>query len=297
MADNYRYNNDFRDNNRYRNRDDRDLMDRAGDEMRSWFGDDDAERRRMDQRYNRDYDDYGRDRDVERSGRSYDRDYDRGDQGYGRDRDRSRSGDRGEYRNELTFERGYGAYDASRDRGYRDYDDYDRDIERGRRQYGRGNRDRDYDDYGGGRDRSRYDNQGYDDQGYRNQDYGSQRYGSQSQGRSGSQDYSYSYTEVWLIPGEHTGRGPEGYQRSQDSIKEEVNERLTRHGQLNPNNVQVEVDDNGEVTLNGTVSSRRDKRMAEDAIETVSGVRDVHNRLARGEPGLEPGHAQRFKPG
>jgi hypothetical protein len=37
--------------------------------------------------------------------------------------------------------------------------------------------------------------------------------------------------------------------------------------------------DNGEVTLSGAVSDRSDKRRAEDLIEQVSGVRDVHNHL------------------
>lgn len=89
---------------------------------------------------------------------------------------------------------------------------------------------------------------------------------------------TYSYTEYWLIPGPHTGRGPKNYQRSNDRITEDVNERLTRHGELDASNIQVSAD-NGEVTLKGTVQSRRAKRMAEDAAESVSGVTDVHNRL------------------
>jgi hypothetical protein len=35
----------------------------------------------------------------------------------------------------------------------------------------------------------------------------------------------------------------------------------------------------GEVTLEGTVDDRRQKRMAEEAIENMNGVKDVHNRL------------------
>jgi hypothetical protein len=35
----------------------------------------------------------------------------------------------------------------------------------------------------------------------------------------------------------------------------------------------------GEVTLEGSVEDRRQKRMAEEAIENLTGVKDVHNRL------------------
>ena len=36
---------------------------------------------------------------------------------------------------------------------------------------------------------------------------------------------------------------------------------------------------NGEVTLTGNVNNRRDKRLAEDISENVSGVQNVENRL------------------
>jgi DNA replicative helicase MCM subunit Mcm2 (Cdc46/Mcm family) len=46
-----------------------------------------------------------------------------------------------------------------------------------------------------------------------------------------------------------------------------------------PNNrIEVAVT-GGEVTLTGTVESRRMKRHAEDLAESVRGVRDVHNQL------------------
>jgi osmotically-inducible protein OsmY len=45
--------------------------------------------------------------------------------------------------------------------------------------------------------------------------------------------------------------------------------------------------DNGIVTLKGAVSSRWQKRMAEDTVETVSGVRDVRNQLEIREEGGE----------
>ena len=76
----------------------------------------------------------------------------------------------------------------------------------------------------------------------------------------------------------HAGRGPRNYQRSDDRIEEDVNEALTRHPGLDASEIEVKVD-KGEVTLRGTVDSRLDKRMAEDAAESCSGVRDVHNQL------------------
>jgi hypothetical protein len=35
----------------------------------------------------------------------------------------------------------------------------------------------------------------------------------------------------------------------------------------------------GEVTLTGSVNSKEEKRRAEDAIERISGVKDIHNEL------------------
>jgi hypothetical protein len=72
--------------------------------------------------------------------------------------------------------------------------------------------------------------------------------------------------------------GPKGYQRSDERIYEDVCERLTRHGQVDARNIQVEVKQ-GEVTLKGTVISRQSKCMTEDSADSVTGVQDVHNEL------------------
>ncbi len=82
----------------------------------------------------------------------------------------------------------------------------------------------------------------------------------------------------WQKQGPFQGVGPKNYQRSDDRIMEDVCERLTRHGQIDARNIQVNVKD-GEVTLEGAVDSRRTKRMAEDVADDVRGVKDVHNRL------------------
>ena len=75
----------------------------------------------------------------------------------------------------------------------------------------------------------------------------------------------------------HRGKGPKGYRRSDERIKEDINDRLSE-GYLDATDITVAVE-NGEVTLSGTVNSRADKRRAEDIAEYVSGVSNVENRL------------------
>jgi len=77
---------------------------------------------------------------------------------------------------------------------------------------------------------------------------------------------------------EHRGRGPKGYRRSDERIKEDVNDRLSDDYYLDASDVEVSVE-NTEVTLTGTVRNRNDKRRAEDLAESVSGVTNVENRL------------------
>jgi hypothetical protein len=77
---------------------------------------------------------------------------------------------------------------------------------------------------------------------------------------------------------QHRGRGPRGYKRSDDRIKEDVNDRLSDHPYLDASDVEVEVDE-AVVILTGNVDSRSDKRLAEDIAEGVSGVNNVENRL------------------
>jgi hypothetical protein len=78
--------------------------------------------------------------------------------------------------------------------------------------------------------------------------------------------------------GAHRGRGPKGYKRSDDRIHEDVCERLTEDPFIDASNIEVAVTE-GEVTLNGTVSSRGLKRRAEDLAEMASGVAHVQNNL------------------
>jgi osmotically-inducible protein OsmY len=106
--------------------------------------------------------------------------------------------------------------------------------------------------------------------------------------RSYGQDAPYfeNYSDTWMQAGPHTGRGPKGYQRADATIQEEACERLTQHGYVDASNITVRVEA-GEITLEGTVNSRREKRMAEDALENLSGMRDIHNRLRVQRPDPE----------
>ena len=74
------------------------------------------------------------------------------------------------------------------------------------------------------------------------------------------------------------GRGPKAYRRSDDRIREDINDRLTDHAYLDASDIEVMVKE-GEVTLTGKVLDRTDKRLAEDVAESVSGVKHVQNNL------------------
>jgi hypothetical protein len=118
-------------------RDDRGFFERAGDEIASWFGDEDAERRRrQDQRQD------GRTEQRGYSGSGgQNRDYDRG---YGRDWDRDRNSERSAFSSgdAGNFDRGNSDWDRDRSRGpgrYEDWNDNRGAFARG------GSSERDYD--------------------------------------------------------------------------------------------------------------------------------------------------------
>jgi osmotically-inducible protein OsmY len=167
--------------------------------------------------------------------------------------------------------------------------------------------------YGG----QRYEDQRYGSQGYGNQDYGGQGYRGQGYGQSGqsygqsgqggqgyggdqqrwgqSGDFGAGNERLQRVSdgdadrghfgggmtrssGEHRGRGPKNYTRSDDRIREDINDRLGDDSWLDASEIEVQVT-SCEVTLTGTVNSRDDKRRAEDVAEQVSGVKHVQNNL------------------
>lgn len=76
----------------------------------------------------------------------------------------------------------------------------------------------------------------------------------------------------------HEGRGPKGYRRSDDRIREDVSDRLTDDPYIDASEIEIEVV-NAEVTLTGSVDSRMARRRSEDLAERVSGVTHVQNNL------------------
>jgi hypothetical protein len=236
-------------------------------------------------------------RGGEFSGRGYGGGYGRGEfgdrgyeGGYGRGEFGGRGYEGGYGQGEFGGRRyGRGSQDRGRDWEHRDYDeDYGG-------QYGAG--------YGG--EGRRDDREGRSWEGRRDRGYGGRwsqehgRFGDRDQGgwedRQRGAEWRYdddfdmmdydedmdtylTYTEYWYIPGPFSGVGPEAYQRSNERIEEDINERLTHHGQIDARNIEVKIDQ-GNVTLTGTVKNRQMKRMAEDVVESVWGVHNIQNEL------------------
>jgi len=104
------------------------------------------------------------------------------------------------------------------------------------------------------------------------------------QGSQGSQGSQFGQGSQWGQSGQYgqrgqfSGRGPKGYSRSDDRIKEDINERLTHDPDIDAWEIEVQVS-GGEVTLTGTVDDRNAKRRAEDIAESISGVNDVQNQI------------------
>ncbi|HEU4579184.1 MAG TPA: BON domain-containing protein [Polyangiaceae bacterium] len=74
------------------------------------------------------------------------------------------------------------------------------------------------------------------------------------------------------------GKGPKGYVRSDERIREDVCDRLSDDDELDASDITVTVS-NGEVRLEGTVLDRQSRHRAEDLAESVSGVQDISNNL------------------
>jgi hypothetical protein len=73
-------------------------------------------------------------------------------------------------------------------------------------------------------------------------------------------------------------RGPKGYTRSDERIREDVSERLMSAYDIDSSEVTISVQD-GKVTLEGTVPDRRMKHAIEDIADGCAGVQDIDNRV------------------
>lgn len=78
--------------------------------------------------------------------------------------------------------------------------------------------------------------------------------------------------------GAHHGKGPKGYTRSDERLREDVCDRLMADEWLDPSDIEVSVK-KGEVTLQGHVDSRDARRRAEDCALDVIGVTHAQNNL------------------
>ena len=248
---------------------------------------------------------YGRDRGEYRGpdygrGEYRGRDYGRGD--YGRDA-------RGEaYREDRDYVRG--GWGSNYDRGYgygRDHGGREGGLGYGRGRAGRAGYGaggvgygREGSGYGGGYGREDYGRRSGEDYGrYHGREHDDGRSG--HRGRSGEErgfwDRAGDEVSSWFGDeeaerrrrmderqggagwyGEFRGRGPRNYTRSDDRIREDVSDRLSDDPDIDASDIEVRVG-GGEITLDGTVRSRWDKRHAENISDSVSGVRHVQNNL------------------
>lgn len=196
------------------------------------------------------------------------------------------------------FEAPYGRDRDSR-RNRADFPDWDRNgsyRDLGRAGYTAGDREAwQTDDLG-------YGDFGYNDAGYRRNDrgyyddrersfargYGHQGYNDDHNGRRRDfMDRASDEVASWFGDedaerrrqmDQFRGKGPKGYVRTDERIREDVNDKLSDDSMLDASDIEVTVA-SGEVTLSGTVSSRLDKRRAEDLAESVSGVNHLQNNL------------------
>ena len=202
------------------------------------------------------------------------------DQGYGR-RGQEDHGREAEGRDRASWDRSggerrrdwdpgnYGDFESGNDRGYGG--DY------GGRGMERGGQSGSQSDWGRGERQGGYES-GY--LGYRAGQAPYQRPGDQGMGGRGG--YAGISGRPFQSGASHRGKGPKGYTRSDDRIREDVNDRLSDDDMLDASDITVTVS-GGEVTLEGRVDSRQAKRAAEDCAETCSGVKHVQNNLRVGD--------------
>ena len=123
-----------------------------------------------------------------------------------------------------------------------------------------------------------------EDHGRRGRGYASEGYGSSGDGRGwrergGELAWSFAHQrEGGRGQPDHRGRGPRGYKRSDERVREDVCDQLYNDPYVDASDIEVEVS-GGEVTLGGTIDSRQTRRRAEDIVESVLGVTHVQNNL------------------
>lgn len=207
--------------------------------------------------------------------------------------------------------------DNDQDRGFFGSDDRDQRHRRDeiRPEWNRGYAsNRNFEDRSGFDQRSQYDpsfhrnrNEGYDRSGYRSEDAwhlnDRSRYGfggdvnsaswyprnrasfapadQRDNLNTGAWDQMNPTTEhgADMYSRSYSGRGPKGYKRSDERIKEDVCDVLEHNHRIDASEIEVDVKD-GLVTLRGLIHDRAAKRLAEDLVENCRGVKDIRNELS-----------------
>ena len=176
-------------------------------------------------------------------------------------------------RDESQWRQGpmYGAGRFERDRGERGYEYDNRESQ----SLPRGGRRRD-----DGRERrwqSEYSQEPYESPYYGNPRFEqtSDRYGT-DRFRTGG--YGQGAERYFENRPSFRGKGPRGYKRSDERLREDVCDRICDNADIDASDLEIKVK-NGEVTLEGNVQSRHEKKIAEEIAEQVSGVNEVMNQI------------------
>jgi len=264
------------DNRRFNNRNDSDSNSYSRNEQNRFLNPDQDYRsadanfnyRSTEMDYNRGANSRSADMDYNRgsSYRAADTDYNRdssyrsSDLNYSRERDRENLHP---FRDQDRYSSNYAGNQENRSwsAGDRSSLQNDRSFDQGRFDYGRG-QSSSYSD----RDHT-FDSSGWNDR------------SSAYQSRQGSSGHNEGFMEqAKEAVKSFFGKGPKGYQRSDERIKEDVSEALYRHHNIDASEIEVAVK-SGTVTLTGSVPDRSTKRLVEDVVEGCTGVSNVSNLL------------------
>lgn len=204
----------------------------------------------------------------------------------------------GSSRASFATREGYANRSRGGSRGYNPLDDYDRESTRFRSRNEGSGRSRgfygDYDDgyssgsYGSRSARNRYENRdrgraGHDRDFFdRAGDEVASWFGDEEAERRREMDHRRERNrgryEAYERGDDHRGRGPRNYKRSDERLLEDVCEHLTRDRGVDASDIEVTAK-GGEVTLDGKVNTRWEKRRAEDCVHDISGISHVQNNL------------------
>lgn len=79
-------------------------------------------------------------------------------------------------------------------------------------------------------------------------------------------------------PGPHAGKGPAAGPRGDESLRDEIIDRVTKNADVDASGIAVEVRE-GRVILSGVVESRQGSELLVKVAEDVTGVTRVENRM------------------